>query len=303
MQYTEIVEPITIRNIAICFFGEFRVGGICYNQLKKFFSIEGINVDFFASTKDYISRDHGAYQKADLENLNLTDFKKIKILSNNDEIEYTESNDWGRPKKMFQSMIDSVMLKQQYEAETEIVYDMTVLHRFDVVNYHTDYFRNLVDRLQNKNINDFNSLNKNILFSQSIHGFEMGRGRISGLSTHKDLMLIGLGTALDLFVLSLMTEVVEKDPGLFSYKMPEYGTICPHHAVPLHYNRINLNVVEMPRVSSSGDIAFMGEGDYDSFKDLKSIIIRDDELIHGLIELFPGQDIFDIIFSTVDKSS
>mgnify|MGYP000719303303 CR=1 FL=1 len=148
-----------------------------------------------------------------------------------------------------------------------------------------------------------NSLNKNILFSQSIHGFEMGRGRISGLSTHKDLMLIGLGTALDLFVLSLMTEVVEKDPGLFSYKMPEYGTICPHHAVPLHYNRINLNVVEMPRVSSSGDIAFMGEGDYDSFKDLKSIIIRDDELIHGLIELFPGQDIFDIIFSTVDKSS
>ena len=40
-----------------------------------------------------------------------------------------------------------------------------------------------------------------------------------------------------------------------------------------------------------------------SFKDLKSIIIRDDELIHGLIELFPGQDIFDIIFSTVDKSS
>jgi len=200
-------------------------------------------------------------------------------------------------------MIDSVMLKQQYEAETDIVYDMTVLHRFDVVNYHTDYFRNLVDRLQNKNINDFNSLNKNILFSQSIHGFEMGRGRISGLSTHKDLMLIGLGTALDLFVLSLMTEVVEKDPGLFSYKMPEYGTICPHHAVPLHYNRINLNVVEMPRVSSSGDIAFMGEGDYDSFKDLKSIIIRDDELIHGLIELFPGQDIFDIIFSTVDKSS
>jgi len=138
MQYTEIVEPITIRNIAICFFGEFRVGGICYNQLKKFFSIEGINVDFFASTKDYISRDHGAYQKADLENLNLTDFKKIKILSNNDEIEYTESNDWGRPKKMFQSMIDSVMLKQQYEAETDIVYDMTVLHRFDVVNYHTD---------------------------------------------------------------------------------------------------------------------------------------------------------------------
>ena len=78
MQYTEIVEPITIRNIAICFFGEFRVGGICYNQLKKFFSIEGINVDFFASTKDYISRDHGAYQKADLENLNL----RTKIIYN-----------------------------------------------------------------------------------------------------------------------------------------------------------------------------------------------------------------------------
>ena len=46
-------SEIKIKNIAICMYGQYRTGDGCLEYIKKFYDIQGVNVDFFCSLKPY----------------------------------------------------------------------------------------------------------------------------------------------------------------------------------------------------------------------------------------------------------
>jgi hypothetical protein len=159
---------MNIVNLAICFYGQYRSGDVCLPHLKSIIdNINVENIDIFCSTKNSLSF-HASRRLMEMgvETINddevdhirktITDVLNPKsihfvtdpfeLITQNENKERTEFNHHGVLSPA--GVIDSLLLKQKYEAETGIFYDAVIMLRYDVIFRPMDYIPQLIEKIK-----------------------------------------------------------------------------------------------------------------------------------------------------------
>jgi len=140
--------------IAVCMFGQIRTGLYCAEYIKSGYDMDGqirdvnfegigltsvkIKVDYFCHTKNYNTPGH-ICGKIYNNVTNVSDEDTDSILNVYNPISYkisdyeSESKIIGWNMAFFNSLVSSINLKNQYELETGIRYDMCFCQRYDIV--------------------------------------------------------------------------------------------------------------------------------------------------------------------------
>ena len=231
---TECNSNIQIKNIAVCMYGQYRSGDACIKAIKQFYEIEGANVDFFCSLKEYetsytrhdynvekydyaysrnqeqLTQDAVEYQtKQILEHYKP---KKFKVYTTEYENELKDIEESILQSKVLAGWSEVIMLKQKYEAEANISYDLVVMQRYDVLVWPTHAFRTMVKSLTERPVNErqtFCTADKNLLLYQPIEIIRKYNGTLM-YPNGQDLWVFGVGNALDVWVYDALEYIPSK---------------------------------------------------------------------------------------------
>lgn len=121
--------------IAICISGQSRTWKISSENIKRYFNINGCQVDYFIHTWDLNSYRRINDSIDNRMNININNIEKEIRDSFNPVsmiFEKFDSNKYTHWMPMFYSFMKSVWLKRKYELEKDFIYDLVVKTRFDV---------------------------------------------------------------------------------------------------------------------------------------------------------------------------
>lgn len=275
MSRSETGSWIQIKNIAVCMYGQYRTGDACIEYLKKFYDIEGVNVDFFCSLKEYettytresynmktygeeysreqspLSSDAVAYQTQQIHKH--YNPKKFKIYST----EYEEGLK-GIEQSIMQSKVlagwaDVIMLKQKYEADNNMSYDLVIMQRYDVVVWPTHAFRTIISSLTDNAVDEritFSTSDKNLILMQPI---EIVRRYTNTLMypNGQDLYVMGVGNALDVLVYDALEHIPSKHSNNHSiHKLNTgYPQVDTHEMIASIPSKMNITTSLFPYVA------------------------------------------------------
>jgi hypothetical protein len=155
-----------ISNLAICLYGQYRSGDVCVPHLKSIIdNIEVDNIDVFCSVKTSLSF-HASQRllnmgvqllkNDDIEHITkyLTEHlspSKINFIHESEALIHKQNTDTEFNHHGVLSpagVVDSLLLKQQHEAETGNFYDAVILLRYDVMYRPLDYIPKLITQIQ-----------------------------------------------------------------------------------------------------------------------------------------------------------
>tara|TARA_R100000541_G_scaffold2114_5_gene7563 strand:- start:1459 stop:2505 length:1047 start_codon:yes stop_codon:yes gene_type:complete len=231
---------IQIKNVAVCMYGQYRTGDVCIESIKQFYAMEGINVDFFCSLKEYettytrevynkekynyeyardqqhLTEDAVVYQTKQIHEHYKP--KKFKVYTTDYENKLKDIRKSILQSKVLAGWVEAVMLKQQYEVEADITYDLVVMQRYDVLVWPKHAFRTIVKSLTDMPINNrhtFNTANKNLILYQPIEIIRRYNGTLM-YPNGQDLWVMGVGNALDVWVYDALEYIPSRHSSNFS---------------------------------------------------------------------------------------
>jgi hypothetical protein len=225
---------IKIKNVAVCMYGQYRTGDACIESIKQFYKMDGINVDFFCSLKEYettytrhkynkekfdyeyakdqqhLPEDAVKYQtKQILEHYKP---KKFKLYTTEYENELRDIKKSILQSKVLAGWTEVIMLKQKYEAEADITYDLVVMQRYDVLVWPMHAFETMVHSLMDNPVNKrqtFCTADKNLILYQPIEIIRRYNGTMM-FPNGQDLWVMGVGNALDVWVYDALEHIPSK---------------------------------------------------------------------------------------------
>lgn len=231
---------IQIKNVAVCMYGQYRTGDACIESIKKFYEMEGINVDFFCSLKEYETtytrHDYNTEKVGSRHNLEQTHLtqdaveyqtkqilehykpKKFKVYTTEYEDKLKDIKKSILQSKVLAGWSDVIMMKQKYEAETNITYDLVVMQRYDVLIWPNHAFRTMVRSLTDNPVNGrttFMTADKNLILYQPIEIIRKYNGTLM-YPNGQDLWVMGVGNALDIWVYDAMEYIPSKHSSNYS---------------------------------------------------------------------------------------
>lgn len=162
---------MNIQNLAVCFYGQWRTGELCLPYLKEMVDkIEDVHtIDYFCSVKNCMSfhagpglksKGHNAMTQEEIEHVKHTiddviNPKAINIMYDDPEIDFvtiSENTPSGKFNKhgalVWTGLVDSLLLKQQYEAKTGVYYDAVLMLRYDVLLRPMNFISQLIKRIK-----------------------------------------------------------------------------------------------------------------------------------------------------------
>ena len=278
-----------ISNLAVCFYGQYRTGDICVPHIKHMLDmIEDVNVDIFCSVKNTVSYHtaDGSVNDQDIKNVYLVDdkehiknslistFNPIKLNFVMDDPKFIQTQSHVRPDFfVFTGIIDTLLLKQQHEAETGIYYDAVLLLRYDIMARPIDYIKKLVDALKVQDDihiwpNDPDSMMAGIVndafLMQVTHPYSLFPYPIA------DLFVAFTGCGADRICYELIS-FVDSVTGLYSSNKSKYFSyrhMYDCHTMLTHTaSKISLPIIDIPHITKhpinigeySGDIGKINE--------------------------------------------
>ena len=269
---------IAIKNIAVCMYGQYRTGDACLEYIKKFYNVSGVNVDFFCSLKAYETtytrkihnknnnkntwkRDIISEDKVKHQTEQITKHcnpKKFKIYTTEYENQLADMEGSVIHSKVLAGWVDSVMLKQQHEAENDITYDLVIMQRYDTIIWPSVAFGNLLNNLQGLAVSHRGTLataDKNLIFYQPIEFIRKYNGTFM-YPNGQDLWVLGIGTALDTFVYDALEYIPSKHKS--NYAPKEFHTGYPHidthEMVGSIVSKMNIPKSMLPSFAKNGQV-------------------------------------------------
>jgi len=320
---------INIKNIAICMYGQYRTGDACLEYIKKFYQAKNVNIDFFCSLKPYettytrhaynkkrgnpnilipshLNDDAIAYQTAQIQNTYKP--KKFEVFESKYENMLMDINNSIVHSKVLSGWAETVMLKQQYEAENNISYDLVIMQRYDVIVFPSYAFESMIYKLQGLNTAERGTLasaDKNIIFYQPIDLIRPYRGTLM-FPNGQDLWVWGFGNALDIFVYDALEHIPSSissnfTPERFNHSYPHFDT---HEMVGSICRKMNIPYSMFPSVSPDGHVLLPLEKTKRPntvYKGIAPIVMRDaywdDRVIPDLVAL--GNDALEKLYHNV----
>jgi|TARA_R110002074_G_scaffold232748_4_gene404381 hypothetical protein len=262
---------INIKNIAICLYGQYRTGDACLEYIRNFYESEGYNVDFFCSLKPYTTaytrpiynknKNREIFQK-DISSTNelkhqLSQIKKylspklINVYSKEYEDELMDIDRYLIESKVLAGWVDVIMLKQQYEVENDITYDLVVMQRYDTVIYPKSAFRAIVNSLDGISVTEnqnYRIANKNFLLMDPINCIRDESN--SFYPNGQDMWVLGVGTALDSMAYEFLNYIPSKFHSM--HTKTEFYNGFPftdtHEAIATAADKINIPRFALPGV-------------------------------------------------------
>lgn len=300
-----------ISNLAICFYGQYRSGDVCIPHLKSIIDkINVDNIDIFCSTKNSLSfhasrrlMDMGVELIGDDEKEHITrsltnvlNPKSInfvtdpyELITNDNNADQTEFNHHGVLSPA--GVIDTLLLKQRYEAETGIFYDAVIMLRYDVIFRPLDYIPQLIQKIQETDDlkvwpNDPDS----IISPASNHAF-VGNdpGRYTMFSDMiNDLLIVFTGSGADRMCYE-MIDYMHKNTSIYGNKnFPKYDSYRDYMNFHVLFARLG-NPISLPIIRAPGISERWVEGG--KMNDLEERLINDIyEEIHMIVAR-PNEDI------------
>lgn len=271
-------SSINIKNIAICMYGQYRTGDACLEYIKEFYNIEGVNVDYFCSLKPYettytrhkhnkilkkelldqdvLSEDAVKHQTSQI--LKHFNPKEFKIYTCEYEQQLLDIKDSIMHSKVLAGWTDAVMLKQKYEAEHDITYDMVIMQRYDVIVWPSVAFKNILNKLQGLEVSSRGTVataDKNLIFMQPIEFVRKHNGTLM-YPNGQDLWVIGISTALDTLVYDALEHIPSKHKSNYTIKefYTGYPHINTHEMIGSIVSKMNIPRSMFPTLSKDGDV-------------------------------------------------
>lgn len=294
-------SKIEIKNIAICMYGQYRTGDACLEYIKNFYATTGVNIDYFCSLKPYET----TYTRHKHNEETQKDPMAQSILNNKAVWHQMEQiKKWFNPKefkiysiehenqlkniegsimhsKVLAGWVDSIMLKQKYEAEHNMTYDLVIMQRYDTIIWPSVSFSNIYHRLQGLETSHratLASADKNILFFQPVEFIRKYNGTF-GYPNGQDLWAIGVGTALDNWVYDALEHIPSKHTSNFSPRefRSGYPHIDTHEMLGSITEKMNIPHSMFPQLAKNGSAALPLEGTNPKIKyqQIAPIVIRD----------------------------
>lgn len=268
-------SKIQIKNVAVCMYGQYRTGDACIEYIKQFYAMEGVNVDFFCSLKEYettytredynkekyndayardqqhLTKDAVAYQTKQIHEHYKP--KKFKVYTTEYENRLKDIKKSILQSKVLAGWTEAVMLKQKYEAEADITYDLVVMQRYDVLVWPKHAFRTVVKSLITNPVNGrhtFNTADKNLIYYQPIEIIRPYNGTFM-FPNGQDLWVVGVGTALDVWVYDALEHIPSKHSSNFSiHKFSDgYPQIDTHEMIAAVSKKMNIPHSQFPMIA------------------------------------------------------
>lgn len=313
-------SEIKIKNIAICMYGQYRTGDACLEYIKKFYDIPGsINVDYFCSLKPYETtytrHKHNKETKKDIMAQDLLDTgtityqanqikkhykpKEFKLYKVKDENKLKDIKGSIMHSKVLAAWVDSIMLKQKYEAENDITYDMVIMQRYDAIVWPSVAFNNIFHRLQGLQTSHRATLatsDKNLLFFQPIEFIRKYNGTF-GYPNGQDLWAVGIGNALDVWAYDALEHIPSAHQSNYTPRKfrSGYPYIDTHEMLSSITKKMNIPNSMFPMLAKNGSILLPLENAKPgiSYQQFAPIVIREayweDGKIPNLAELSDNQ--------------
>lgn len=267
---------MNIFNLAICFYGQYRSGDVCIPHLKSIIdNINVDNIDVFCSTKNSLSfhasrklMNMGVEVLSDNDAEHISNSLKevlnpksihfvtdpFELITKNHNSDNTEFNHHGVLSPA--GVIDSLLLKQKYEAETGIFYDAVIMLRYDVIFRPLDYIPQLIEKIKNTDDlkvwpNDPDS----IISPASNHAY-VGNdpGRYTMFSNMiNDLLIVFTGSAADRMCYEMIEYMHTKTSIYGNSVMPKYEAYRDFMNFHVLFGRlgspISLPIIRTPSIS------------------------------------------------------
>tara|TARA_R110000782_G_scaffold88266_1_gene170448 strand:- start:2517 stop:3542 length:1026 start_codon:yes stop_codon:yes gene_type:complete len=267
-----------VNKIAVCFYGQYRTGTYCLPIIEKFLSQIDADVDVFCSLKNYTTyATRHSYTKnngIDGHPSNWNDIELVDINYQTDQIEK-----YLKPKifklctaddeeiiyrcpvdpTAMSGWADSIMLKQQYEADNDIQYDLVFMMRYDVLIFPLDFGKLLIEALHNTNLATpipgiMQTTETNFILANTIDTKITWFNTNSIASYHEvlqDLFVIGSGNSMDIIAYQTMSQL----PGETQHR-GDYHSIDNvnfghniHHQLPVIARKNNIKFYELPVIN------------------------------------------------------
>jgi hypothetical protein len=187
--------------IAVCFSGQYRTAKECAPNLKKFFSSQKHEVDFFIHTWDttsyknfngtnvYPQRDRFITEE-EIEFLKKTyEPKGIKVESHSNYINKYVNNGFGGGLELWYSFYKSMSLKKMFERKNNFRYDVVIKIRLDCMFENINNFDN--------HITDILSKPKNTIATFFKYASDW-KDRLTTISAN-DVFFIGTSVTMDMY--------------------------------------------------------------------------------------------------------
>lgn len=260
-----------IKRIAVCCYGQYRTGDYCLPIIKKFYEKTAIEVDFFCSLKAYTTynnhrkwreknnitdNNHMVFADTDYQTSQLKNHlhpRAIKIIT----IEEEENNKPHNP--IEQGWISSIILKQQYEAEQNIVYDLVFMQRYDTLPWPFNLAELLVKGLSKIPLSDMNSIHttdSDFIFADTINNKIQwpDNGVSSYFNVLQDTLIVGSSRALDVISYEFLNNVPNKNDNknkkYLGWQTINYAYNI-HHSLPAAIKANNISIYRFPLLSDS----------------------------------------------------
>ena len=253
-------------------YGQYRTGDACLEYIQKFYKNKGYNVDFFCSLKPYTTaytrpiynknKNREIFQKditlpEELEHqlVQIGKYlspKLINVYSKEYEDELMDIDRYVIESKVLSGWVDVIMLKQQYEVENDITYDLVVMQRYDTVIYPKSAFRAIVNSLNGVSVtqhNSYRTANKNFLLMDQIN-YIREQPNSTFYPNGQDMWVLGVGTALDSMAYEFLNYIPSKFHSM--HTKTEFYDGFPfmdtHEAIAAAADKINIPRFALPHI-------------------------------------------------------
>lgn len=263
---------INIKNIAICVYGQYRTGDACLEYIQKFYKSKGYNVDFFCSLKPYTTTyTRHVYNKQEGKDIwhqditpteelkhQLDQIKKylspklINMYSKEYEDELMDIDKTIVQSKVLAGWVDVIMLKQQYEVDNDITYDLVVMQRYDTIIYPSAAFRTILKSLNDVPVSrrdSYQTADKNFLLMNPIKFIREATSLVF-YPNGQDMWVLGVGTALDSLAYEFLKYIPSKSNNMQSTTKfyDGFPFIDTHEAIATAADKINIPRFAFPHI-------------------------------------------------------
>lgn len=146
------MKPFSNCKIAVCLSGQSRTYSYCAESIRDFFSSRTDNKFYFfghTTNKNYYKKTLSSYDRDNIETLQIDELKKglsekLNFTNLLVEEEILRSIQFGT---QLYSQMKSNFIKQQYEVENNMMFDLVVRARFDVCYPHNYKFEDYINFL------------------------------------------------------------------------------------------------------------------------------------------------------------
>jgi len=277
------MSKINIKNIAICMYGQYRTGDACLEYIKRFYECDNVNIDFFCSLKPYettytrqvyndknnrelLDQDQLTDKQVSYQHEQINKYfnpKKFKVYSKEYEDELKDIQRSIIHSKVLAGWTDSVMLKQQYEVENDITYDLVIMQRYDVIVWPNVAFKMLLDKVQGMNTDERGTIvsaDKNFIFCQPIEITRKYDGTFM-YPNAQDLWVWGFGTAMDTLVYDALEYIPSKYKSNYSDRKFHngYPFVDTHEMIGSICRKMTIPYSMFPSVSPAGHVCLPQE--------------------------------------------